>query len=99
VGDFRKDTLDVLYFRIMMVRPSISTRIPMPKARTKSRKPKSRRRISAGWSIPGAAEEAGVSYKTMLEAIRRGQVKVIPFGGLAWVPNSEVKRLKEVFAE
>jgi hypothetical protein len=71
----------------------------MPKRATKSRKPKTRRRIRAGWSIPGAAEEAGVSYKTMLEAIRRGQVKVIRFGGLGWVPNSEVERLKEVFAE
>jgi hypothetical protein len=26
-------------------------------------------------------------------------VKVIPFGGLEWVPNSEVERLKEVFAK
>ena len=73
----------------------------MPKTQTKSkfRKPKSRRRISAGWSIPGAAEELGVSYKTLREAIEREQVRVIPFGGLEWVPNSEIKRLKEVFAE
>jgi hypothetical protein len=35
----------------------------------------------------------------MREAIKRGQVKVIPFGGLDWVPNSEVERLKEIFAE
>jgi hypothetical protein len=70
----------------------------MPKAQT-TWKPKSRRRISAGWSIPGAAEEVGVSYKTMREAIERDQVKVIPFGGLEWVPNSEVERLKEVFAK
>jgi hypothetical protein len=35
----------------------------------------------------------------MREAIEREQVKVIPFGGLDWVPNSEVERLKEIFAE
>jgi hypothetical protein len=72
----------------------------MPK--TKTPKPihtKSRRRISAGWSIPGAAEELGVPYKTLREAIAREQVRVIPFGGLDWVPNSEIKRLKDVFAE
>ena len=49
--------------------------------------------------MPGAAEEVGVTYKTMREAIERKQVKVIPFGGLDWVPNSEVERLKEIFAE
>jgi hypothetical protein len=77
----------------------------MPKTQTKSKskseskKPKSRRRIPAGWSIPGAAEEVGVSYKTFREAVARQQVKVIAFGGLDWVPNSEVERLKGVFAE
>jgi hypothetical protein len=75
----------------------------MSKTQTKSKpksskQPKSRRRCRSGWSIPGAAEEVGVSYKTMREAIEREQVKVIPFGGLDWVPDSEVKRLKEVFA-
>jgi hypothetical protein len=72
--------------------------MPKTKSKSKPRKPKSRRRIRAGWSIPGAAEETGVPYKAMREAIRRGQVKVIPFGGLEWVPNSEVERLKEEFA-
>jgi hypothetical protein len=73
----------------------------MPKTETesKSRKPKSRRRIRSGWSIPGAADEVGASYKTMREAIERKQVKVIAFGGLDWVPNSEVERLKKIFAE
>jgi hypothetical protein len=68
------------------------------KEKPKKEKPKSRRRIPAGWSIPGAADEVGVSYKTMREAIERKQVKVIPFGGLDWVPNSEIQRLKEIFA-
>jgi Bacterial regulatory protein, Fis family len=77
----------------------------MSKTQTKSKSekpkkppPKSRRRIRAGWSIPGAAEELGVSYKTLREAIEREQVRVIPFGGLDWVPNSEIERLKEVWA-
>jgi hypothetical protein len=73
--------------------------MPKTEIKFKSGKPKSRRRIRAGWSIPGAADEVGVSYKTMREAIERKQVKVIPFGGLDWVPNSEVERLKEIFAE
>jgi hypothetical protein len=68
------------------------------KTQPKPKKPKSRRRISAGWSIPGAADELDVSYKTMREAIERKQVRVIPFGGLEWVPNSEIKRLKEDWA-
>jgi hypothetical protein len=73
--------------------------MPKTENKSKSRKPKSRRRIRSGWSIPGAAEEVGVPYKTMREAIERKQVKVVPFGGLEWVPNSEVERLKGIFAE
>ena len=71
----------------------------MSKTKPKIRKPKSRRRLRAGWSIPGAAEELGVPYKTMRGAIDRQQVKTIAFGGLEWVPNSEVERLKGVFAQ
>ena len=50
-------------------------------------------------ALPGAAEELRISYKTMREAIERKQVRVVPFGGLDWVPNSEVERLKGIFAE
>ena len=66
----------------------------MPKTQTKSKSekpkkpkkpkkppPKSRRRIRAGWSIPGAAEELGVPTRRMREAIEREQVKVIPSAG------------------
>ena len=60
----------------------------MPKTKSKSGKV-DRRRIKAGWSIPGAAEEVGVPYKTMRGAIERGHVRTITFGGLDWVPNSE----------
>jgi hypothetical protein len=71
----------------------------MSKTKTQPKKPKSRRRIRTGWSVPGAAEELRISYKTMREAIERKQVRVVPFGGLDWVPNSEVERLKGIFAE
>jgi hypothetical protein len=59
---------------------------------------KKRRRDGAGYSVPGAAEEIGVSYKTLREAIERNQVRTIDFGGITRVPPSEVARLKEVFA-
>lgn len=58
-----------------------------------------RRRDGAGYSVPAAAEEVGVSYKTLREAIEQRQVRVIEFGGLTRVPKSEVERLKEIFAE
>lgn len=57
-----------------------------------------RRRDGAGFSVPAAAEEIGVSYKTLREAIDQDQVRVIKFGGLLRVPKSEVARLKEEFA-
>jgi excisionase family DNA binding protein len=57
-----------------------------------------RRRDGAGFSVPAAAEEIGVSYKAMREAIDKNQVRTIKFGGLLRVPKSEVARLKEEFA-
>ena len=63
-----------------------------------ARKPKKRRRDGAGFSIPGAAEEIGVSYKTLRDAIELNQVRTIKFGRITRVPQSEVARLKEVFA-
>jgi excisionase family DNA binding protein len=57
-----------------------------------------RRRDGAGFSVPAAAEEMGISYKTLREAIDRGQVRAIEFGGLVRVPKSEVERLKGIFA-
>ena len=47
---------------------------------------------------PAAAEEIGVSYKTLREAIEKNQVRCIEFGGIKRVPRAEVARLKEVFA-
>src|SRR5262245_21875445 len=59
---------------------------------------KKRRRDGAGFSVPAAAEEIGVSYKTLRDAIELNQVRTIEFGRITRVPKAEVARLKEVFA-
>jgi excisionase family DNA binding protein len=59
---------------------------------------KKRRRDGAGYSVPAAAEEIGVSYKTLRDAIELNQVRTIEFGKLVRVPNAEVESLKEIFA-
>jgi excisionase family DNA binding protein len=59
---------------------------------------KKRRRNGAGYSVPAAAEEIGVSYKTLRDAIELNQVRTIKFGRTRRVPNAEVARLKETFA-
>ena len=60
---------------------------------------KKRRRDGAGFSIPAAAEEIGVSYKTLRDAIEMNQVRAVKFGRIPTrVPKAEVARLKEVFA-
>ena len=59
---------------------------------------KKRRRDGAGFSIPAAAKEIGVSYKTLRDAIEMEQVRTIKFGRIRRVPKAEVARLKEVFA-
>jgi excisionase family DNA binding protein len=59
---------------------------------------KKRRRDGAGYSVPAAAEEIGVSYKTLRDAIEMNQVRAIKFGRITRVPKAEVARLKEVFA-
>jgi excisionase family DNA binding protein len=61
-------------------------------------KPKKRRRDGAGFSVPAAAEEVGVSYKALRDAIELNQVRTIKFGRLTRVPKAEVTRLKEAFA-
>jgi len=58
---------------------------------------KKRRRDGAGYSVP-AAEEIGVSYKTLRDAIEMNQVRAIKFGRITRVPRAEVTRLKEEFA-
>jgi hypothetical protein len=64
----------------------------------KSETKKKRRRDGAGYSVPAAAEEIGVSYKTLRDAIDLNQVRTIEFGNMTRVPKAEVARLKEVFA-
>lgn len=53
----------------------------------------------AGYSIRAAAAEARIPYKTMQKAVELEQVKVVDFGGLKRVPASEVKRIKQLFAD
>jgi hypothetical protein len=65
--------------------------------KTKSNKPIRRRRNGAGYSIPGAADELDVAYKTLRTAIDLGQAKTIEFGGQQRVPTHEVKRLSKLF--
>jgi excisionase family DNA binding protein len=48
--------------------------------------------------VPAAAEEIGVSYKTLRDAIELNQVRAIKFGRITRVPKAEVARLKEAFA-
>jgi excisionase family DNA binding protein len=59
---------------------------------------KKRRRDGAGYSVPAAAEEIGISYKTLRDAIEMNQVRAIKFGRITRVPKAEVARLKETFA-
>jgi len=61
-------------------------------------KPRKRRRDGAGFSIPAAAEELGISYKTLRDAIAMGQVRAIDFGKLRRISSAEVERVKRLFA-
>ena len=60
-------------------------------------KPKKRRRDGAGYSLPAAAEELGVSYKTLLDAVQLGHVKAFEFGKLRRVSKAEIERIKRLF--
>jgi hypothetical protein len=62
-------------------------------------KPKpTRRRHGAGYSIPAAADELNVPYKTLREAIKRKQAKTIEFGAQERMTQRELDRLREMFA-
>jgi hypothetical protein len=57
-----------------------------------------RRRTGAGYSIPAAAKELDVPYKTLREAIKRKQARTIQFGGQERMPKREVERLRDMFS-
>jgi transposase len=59
---------------------------------------RTRRRNGAGYSIPAAADELNVSYKTLRTAIGRGQARTIEFGGQERMTQHEVNRLRELFS-
>jgi hypothetical protein len=50
-----------------------------------------------GWSRQAVAELLGFSYPTVKKAIALGQVKEESFGGVTYIPNAEVERLKKLF--
>jgi hypothetical protein len=60
-------------------------------------KARKRRRDGAGFSIPGAAEELGVSYKTLRDAIAMDQVRVFKFGKINRISKAELERVKRLF--
>jgi hypothetical protein len=62
----------------------------------KSNKP-TRRRNGAGYSIPAAAEELGVPYKTLRKAIELAQANTIHFGAQERMTQREVDRLRDLF--
>jgi len=57
-----------------------------------------RRRTGAGYSIPAAAEELDVPYKTLREAIKREQAQTIRFGGQERMTKREIERLRDLFS-
>jgi len=66
-------------------------------SRDQSLRHKKRHRDGAGFSIPGAAEELGISYKTLRDAIALGQVRAFEFGKIRRISKAEMDRLKELF--
>ena len=61
-------------------------------------KPSTRRRSGAGYSIPAAAEQLNVSYKTLRTAIELEQAKTIRFGAQERMTQREIDRLREMFS-
>ena len=57
-----------------------------------------RRRSGAGYSIPAAADQLDVSYKTLRTAIALKQAKTIQSGGQERMTQRELDRLREMFA-
>ena len=56
-----------------------------------------RRRSGAGYSIPAAAEQLNVAYKTLRAAIALKQAKTIQFGAQERMTQREIDRLREMF--
>jgi hypothetical protein len=61
-------------------------------------KPTRRRRTGAGYTIPAAADELDVAYKTLRVAIEKGQAKTIAFGAQERMTQREVDRLRDLFS-
>jgi hypothetical protein len=57
-----------------------------------------RRRNGAGYSVPAAAEELNVPYKSLRMAIQLKQAKTIQFGAQERMTQREIDRLREMFS-
>jgi len=57
-----------------------------------------RARTGAGFTLPAAAAELNVPYKTLAKAVDRGEARAITFGGTRRLTTAEVNRLKALFA-
>jgi hypothetical protein len=64
-----------------------------------NRKPPERHITHAGFSIPATAKELGMPEGLIRKAVDRGEIEVIPFGGLRRVPPREVERLRCLFGK
>jgi hypothetical protein len=61
------------------------------------RKTTQRHITHAGYSIPAVASELGMPEGLIRSAVQRGEIEVVPFGGLRRIPPREVDRLRELF--
>lgn len=55
------------------------------------------RRIGSAISVMGAAEILGINAKMLRAAIKRGQITVISFGGLDYIHDEEIERVRQLF--
>ncbi|MCR5875702.1 hypothetical protein LRS10_16930 [Phenylobacterium sp. J426] len=48
----------------------------------------------AGYSLPEASAALGVSYKSLLTAVKNGEVRVVRFAGRDRITQAEVARVR-----
>ena len=55
------------------------------------------RRIGSAISVMGAAEILGINAKMLRAAIKRGKITFISFGGLDYIHDEEIERVRQLF--
>lgn len=58
---------------------------------------KRRRRPGAGFTIPMFAEHFNLPVSQVRRAVKRGDIKTVPFAGLERIPPTEVERVQKLF--